>query len=57
VKALVNLAPQRLKPEVIAQEYGLQRFGQFTQRLLGRVLHVILREAPQDGFGVRRSQP
>jgi hypothetical protein len=41
----MNLAAQRLQPQVTLQEYGLQGFAQLTQCLVGGVLHVVLRES------------
>src|ERR1700738_4256188 len=42
--------------EIPAEEDRLDCLAQFGERLIGRVLHVFLGEAPQDGFRFGRSQ-
>jgi hypothetical protein len=42
--------------KVAAQEDGLDRLAQFSERLVGGVLHIVFGEAPQDGLHVRRPQ-
>ena len=39
--------------EVAAQEDGFDRLAQLSKRLVSGVLHILLGEAPQDGFGFR----
>ena len=42
--------------KVTAQEDGLDRLAEFSERLVGGVLNIVFGEAPQDGFRFRRPQ-
>ena len=56
VQPFVDLAPQLLVVQVAAQEDGFDRLAEFGERLVGRVLHVVSREAAQDRLGLGRAQ-
>jgi transcriptional regulator with XRE-family HTH domain len=49
----VDLPAKGFLPEIVTQEDGFQCLAQFAQRPVGRVLHVVLCEAPKDGFGFK----
>src|SRR5689334_10979610 len=48
VQPLVDFAPERLLAEIAAQEGGLERLAQLSERLIGWVLDVAAGEATQD---------
>ena len=56
VQPFVDLAAQPLAVQVAAQEDRLDRLAELRERLVGRVLHVVAREAPQDRLGLGRAQ-
>jgi hypothetical protein len=56
VESFMDLTAQLLGVKIAALEDGLDRLAQFSERLVGGVLHIVFGEAPQDGFRFRRPQ-
>lgn len=56
VQAVVDLAAQRFRMQILTEEDRLNGLAQFGKGLVGGVLHVLLGEASQNGFRFGRSQ-